>query len=157
MNKLDKFQILLLAVIALHSPLSLCRPAIIINNVMVTEPPPGVDMAAGYFEIHNAGDQPVSLVKVTSPDFGSVEMHRSVLTNGVASMIKQDSVKIPARSSVKFKPGDYHLMMLRPRKKLTIGDTVFLTFYFSDSTVIESSAIVMKQGTGNDYDNHRNH
>lgn len=157
MNILNIFRILLLLVIVLNAPIALCRPGVSIDNVMVTEPPPGVEMSAGYFEIRNAGNHPVSLVKVTSPDFGSIELHRSVVTGGIARMIQQESVTVPPDSSLQFKPGDYHLMMLRPRKKLSAGNTVSLTFYFSDSTTLSTRAVVMKMGMGQVSDEHLHH
>ena len=134
---------------------SLCRPTISIDDVMVTEPPPGVEMTAGYFEIRNGGDKPVSLVRVSSPDFGSIELHRSIVTEGVAKMIQEESVTIPANTSLQFKPGDYHLMMFRPQKQLSSGDVVHLTFYFSDSTSLETSAVVKKMVMGHDDHSHQ--
>ena len=69
-------------------------------------------------------------------------------------MIEQDSVTIAPNSNLSFEPGGYHLMMFRPKKQLLIGDTVFLTFYFSDSTLIQASAMVMKPGTHLDHPDH---
>lgn len=153
MNKPSIFQILLFVTV-LNPALALSQPAISIQHVVVNQPPPGVEMTAGYFDIRNAGNQPVSLVKVTSPDFGDIEMHKSTVTGGVARMIEQDSVTIAPNSNLSFEPGGYHLMMFRPKKQLLIGDTVFLTFYFSDSTLIQASAMVMKPGTHLDHPDH---
>ena len=135
----------------------LCRSGVSIVNVMVTEPPPGVGMTAGYFDIRNTGSQPVSLIKVTSPDFGSIELHRSIVTEGIARMVRQDSVTVPPDTSLKFQPGDYHLMMFRPHKQLSTGDMVTLTFYFSDSTSLNVKAMIMKQGAGHDTHTHQHH
>lgn len=155
MNRPHIFHILILIVTGLIAPVAICQPSVRIQNIVVNEPPPGVDMTAGYFKATNAGNQPVSLVKVTSPDFGSIEMHRSIVKNGVASMVQQDLVTIPPNSSTIFKPGGYHLMMFHPKKQLAAGDTVFLTFYFSDSTLIQASARVKKAGASLNQDNQR--
>lgn len=157
MNRVKIYRILLLLVIILNPPISLSRSAITINDAMVTEPPPGVEMTAGYFKIRNNRGKPVSLVKVTSPDFGSIELHRSIITDNIARMVRQNSVTVPSNSSLAFQPGSYHLMMFRPKKKLSIGDTVSMTFYFSDSTRLDVKAAVMKPGTGHDDHIHQHH
>ena len=153
MNRPNLFQLLILLVTGLVPLMALCNPAVSIQNIVVNEPPPGVGMTAGYFKIQNSGNRAISLVKVTSPDFGSIELHRTRVTNGIATMIEQDSVTIPPDSSLTFRPGDYHLMMFRPKKELSAGDTVYLTFYFSDSTLIQASARVKKAGMDLDLDN----
>lgn len=144
MYKPNLFRVLLLA-LALVPAIVFCQASISIRNAVVTEPPPGLDMTAGYCRLQNSGDQPVRLLKVASPDFGKIEMHRTTITNGIASMVRQKSITIPAKSSFAFKPGAYHLMMFHPHRRLAVGDTVSLTFFFSDATSVKAIATVKKQ------------
>ena len=146
MHTPNLFRVLLIPVLALAPAVVFCQPAVSIQNAVVTEPPPGVDMTAGYCRLRNSSDQPISLLKVTSPDFGKVEMHRTTITNGIAGMARQKSVTIPARSSFAFTPGAYHLMMFHPQRQLAAGDSVSLTFHFSDASSVKVTAAVVTQG-----------
>jgi len=157
MKKINLIQIVILVITLLVPLVSWGQPEVSIDKAMVAEPPPGIDMTAGYFDIHNTGNQPVSLIKVSCQDFGNIEIHRSMVIDGIAKMIRQESVTLPPNSSLEFKPGDYHLMMFHPRKQLTTGDKVSLTFYFSDLTSLEIGAVVMKQDISHNDHNHSHH
>lgn len=83
-----------------------------IDNARVVLPPPGMPMAAGYFEIGNPGSRNLTLVGISSPSFGSVEMHQTVTENGVSRMRGVETVDVPARGRVSFAPGGLHLMLM---------------------------------------------
>lgn len=146
----------LVLVILLTFPLvSLSQGTIEIRNARVNAAPPGVGVTAGYLEIFNPGLEPVVLTKVSSREFGSVEIHRSIIKEGIARMLRQDSITIPSNSTLVFKPGDYHLMLFRPVKALQAGDVVSLNFTFENNITVEVSADITKPGGGHDH--HENH
>ena len=155
MHTPNLFRVLLIPVLALAPAVAFCQPAVSIQNTVVTEPPPGVDMTAGYCRLRNSSDQPLKLLKVTSPDFEKIEMHRTTITNGVAGMVRQKSITIPARSSFAFTPGAYHLMMFHPHRQLVVGDSVTLTFFFSDATSLQATAAVRKPGMVSEHNSHQ--
>ncbi len=103
-----------------------------ISEAWISEAPPTVSVLAGYAKIHNASDRPITLLTVSSPNFSKIEIHRSVLNGDMVSMEKQDSLEIPARSTIMLSPGDLHLMLFDPVKPLRSGDTATLNFSFSD-------------------------
>jgi len=140
----------------LNSVLAADQTSVMIHEAWVNLPPPGTDVTAGYFMIHNTGPADVKLVKVSSPDFGRVEMHRSTISAGVASMTPQDSITIPANGSVTFKPGDYHLMLFQPHQPLTAGGSVTLSFEFADSTRVNATATIRQQ-SGSSHEDHSEH
>jgi hypothetical protein len=76
----------------------------------------------------------LTLTAVESRDFGSVEMHRSFVKDGVEQMEPVPSITIPAHGSVEFKPGGYHLMMMQPKKNMFPGDMAEVTLTFSDGS-----------------------
>lgn len=84
------------------------------SDVRVTRPVPGSEMSAGYFELVNNTPDPVRIERVTSPQFGKVEMHETTIENGVARMVGLDGITIQGNSSVVFEPGGMHLMLMRP-------------------------------------------
>lgn len=146
MHTPNLFRVLFISVLFLTPAVVFCQPTVSIQDAVVTEPPPGMDMTAGYCRLRNSGDQPISLLQVTSPDFGKIEMHRTTITNGIAGMTRQKSITIPARSNFSFKPGTYHLMMFHPQRQLAVGDSVSLRFHFSDASSVKVTAAVVTQG-----------
>ena len=103
-----------------------------ISEAWISEAPPTVSILAGYANIHNASDRPITLLTVSSPNFSNIEIHRSVLNGDMVSMEKQESLEIPAKSTIMLSPGDLHLMLFAPDKPLRSGDTATLNFSFSD-------------------------
>lgn len=147
--------ILLLAVLI---PAVSAAADIAIHDAWINQTPPGTDVTAGYFQIENSAATDIKLENVSSPDFDSVAMHRTAVIDGIARMSQQDSVTIPAHASLAFKPGDYHLMLFKPRKQFTAGDTVSLTFQFSDATIIHVTTTVRQPESGHeDHGQHQNH
>jgi hypothetical protein len=109
-------------------------PSVRASLVWIRQAPPGIAVLAGYFTLQNLTDQPLTLTAVESRDFGSVEMHRSFIKDGVEEMEPVPSIVIPAHGSVEFKPGGYHLMMMQPKKNLFAGDMAEVTLTFSDGS-----------------------
>lgn len=102
------------------------------SDAWISEAPPMVSVLAGYANIHNASDKPITLLTVSSPNFSKIEIHRSVLNGDMVSMVKQESLEIPEKSTITLSPGDLHLMLFDPDKPLRSGDTATLNFSFSD-------------------------
>jgi periplasmic copper chaperone A len=98
--------------------------------------------AAGYLTLANATDKALVLVGAASPACGSIMLHRSVQENGQERMEMVMSVTVPARGSVTFAPGGYHLMCMTPAQEMTPGRSVPVTLRFADGgTVVTSFAV----------------
>lgn len=123
-------------------------PTARVRHVWVREAPPGVDVMAGYFVLENLTDKPLTLTETSSPDFGSVMMHESVVKDGQESMQEVAQVLVPAHGSVEFKPGGYHLMLMQPKKNLFSGDMVTLMLKFSDGSELAIMANVRREPPG---------
>ena len=106
--------------------------------------PPVLGMNAGYFEIDNGTSAPVTLTQVSSTDFARIELHRTIIKNGMTRMMPAGSVTIAAQSRLEFAPGGYHLMLFHPARPLRAGDTVRLAFHFADESTIEVNAKIVK-------------
>ncbi|MGA9851943.1 MAG: copper chaperone PCu(A)C [Gammaproteobacteria bacterium] len=117
-------------------------PAVAASHVWIREAPPGVSVMAGYLTLENLSDQTLTLASVTSPDFGSVMVHKSVQHGDMESMEPVVNLGIPAHKSVVFAPGGYHLMLMKPVKQLFDGDLVTLTLNFSDHSSLTIMAPV---------------
>ena len=98
--------------------------------------------AAGYATLVNAGDTPVSLVGVSSPDYGAVMIHRSLDRGGMERMVMVDSIPVPPHGRAALTPGGYHLMLMQPRHAIRPGQQVTLIFTFADGSTIAVQAPV---------------
>ena len=119
--------------------------AINVTEAWVREAPPAARMLAAFMVIRNTGDQDAVLTGVDSPDFNHVMLHRSVTVDGMARMLHQDSIVIPAGGSVSLEPGSYHLMMPAPETRLTAGDQVEFLLHFADESCVRITADVKKK------------
>ena len=130
------------------TPVALVRPWVVLLMAMAGVAVPGdtplrVEQAwirllpgdlplAGYFEMVNASGSPARLTSAESPGFEGIMLHRSVSEGGSSRMQHVDSVQVPEGGSVRFEPGGYHLMLMKRRTALSIGDRVPITLHFAD-------------------------
>jgi len=90
--------------------------------------------AGGYFVLHNSGAQEISLTGAQSPACSMLMLHRSTESGGMSSMEDVASVPVAAGETVKFAPGGYHLMCMNPTPAMKPGNSVPVTFKFSDGS-----------------------
>ena len=94
--------------------------------------PPNAKVLAAYLEIKNNGEKPQILISVSSPAFGQVEVHQSVMHGNMAHMEQQKELTIPPHASVTLKPGGTHFMLMDAKKPLHVGDPVPMTLTFKN-------------------------
>ena len=98
---------------------------LVITNAWSPEAPPGRTMA-GFMHIENATTESIRLVDGHSPQFGRIEIHDMIHTDGVMRMRHLDALTVPALSTVTLKPGSFHVMLFEPQERLAMGDTIEL-------------------------------
>lgn len=135
------FILLTLAPFASHAQ----GPSVSASGVWIREAPPGVEVLAGYLVLTNHTDTALTLTGVISSDFGSVAVHQSVRRDGQDGMQPVPHFVIPAHQSVTLAPGGYHLMLMKPAKRLFDGDLVTLTLDFSDGSSLAIMAPVRRE------------
>ncbi len=101
-------------------------------DIEITTPAAGAQMSAGYLRLINNTDSAISITRVVSPDFESIEIHESLLEDGVAKMRRVHELAIPANSTVSLERGGKHLMLMRPTAPT---EQVSLSFY-GDGTLL---------------------
>ena len=97
--------------------------------------PPGASANAGYLRVNNPTAQVLRCDRVSSPDFGTAEVHRSVVENGQARMLRDQVIEVPAYGEAELAPGSYHLMLFRPQRALAAGDTARITLHCGETAV----------------------
>jgi copper(I)-binding protein len=110
----------------------------------VREAPPTSRVLAAYMQIINLTDTDLTITDISSPDFDSAELHRTVVENGVARMLPVPELTIPAAGSVLLEPGGLHLMLFEPAHPLVQGDTVTLVLRCSDGISLTLSVPVLR-------------
>lgn len=92
--------------------------------------------ASGYFTLSNKTDHPYVLVGASSPGCGSLMLHQSALRNGQEHMAMVQVVAVPMHGFVKFSPGGYHLMCIKPTDEMKPGNSVPVTLTFKDGATV---------------------
>ncbi|WP_308366365.1 MULTISPECIES: copper chaperone PCu(A)C [unclassified Microbulbifer] len=87
---------------------------------------------AGYFTLTNTSSEEMTLIEVMSSVFESVEIHRSVVVEGIAGMEALERLSIAPGETVKFEPESLHLMMQKPKRTLGEGDHIDVALVFSN-------------------------
>ena len=133
---------------------SLYASDITIENSRVRLMPPSSPISAGYFSISNNTSKDIILTKVSSDRFESIEMHNTIKDGDIMKMVKQNSVIVPAKSKLEFKPMSYHLMLIKPNKVVLEGDEIDLTFILKSGKSIPAVFKVKKMNTGSAHGKH---
>ncbi len=113
------------------------EPPLVATELVVTRPMPGTGMSAAYLSLTNNTEKTISITRVTSAQFASVQLHESMLENGVARMRALPELEIPAGQTLTLQRGGKHLMLIRPTGP---ADIVSLQFFDEDSLVLSVDA-----------------
>lgn len=125
-----------LSVLLLTVLLAACgapQPPVIVSDLEITKPMPGRHMSAGFFVISNNTDEPLRITSVESPQFESVEIHETTVTDGISRMRELEELLVPAQGSVTLERGGKHLMLMRPRE---LEDSVSLRIFSDDVPIL---------------------
>ena len=109
------------------------QPPLVATELVVTQPMPGAGMSAAYLSLTNNTEATIRITRVTSAQFGSVQLHESILDNGIARMRAIPALEIPAGETLTLQRGGKHLMLMRPTGP---ADVVSLQFFDDDNLVL---------------------
>ena len=112
-------------------------PGIIVESpwVRATEGTQDPTMTGAFMSLTNPGDTDITLVSASSEVAGMTQIHEMVKQGD--TMVMQEAAGgavVPAGSHLHLKPGGYHVMLMKLKKPLAIGDQVAITLTFSDGT-----------------------
>ena len=141
-----------LPIIALALALSACEraPELRADDGWVRLPAVAGRPGAAYVTIHG-GDQPATLLKVTTPSAIRAELHESG-GGAMATMRAVTQIDVPAGSSVALAPGGKHVMLFDVDPKLKAGDTAKLSLDFADGKTLDVAAKVVAPGEAAPHD-----
>ena len=107
--------------------------------------PPAAKTHAAFVKIQNHGDTPKRLISASSESYKMVHVHQSEEKDGVATMSMVEQIQIPAGGMLKMKPGGLHIMLMRPKNPVHLGDEIPVTLNFEDGTSVDFKALVKKR------------
>lgn len=149
------FRWLVVTLSVIVSSISCAAPPLQVENPWIPEAPPVSTVLAGYVTLVNPGDNAATIEAVSSDAFERIEIHRTVMQQGMARMEPQDTLTIPAHDRVQLKPGGLHLMLIKPKQALKNGDQVDLDLKLGSGDTI-TTRFVVKRSTA-DADAHQHH
>jgi len=143
----------------LYSLITVADSSLGVTEAWIREAPPGADVLAAYMVIANRDVDTATITTISSPDFERVEVHRTLVEDGVARMVPVESLQITAAGRVVLEPGGMHLMLFSPRRQLRAGNSVALDLQQSDSASIRVNVPVVKinAADGDDDSHHHQH
>jgi hypothetical protein len=123
----------ILLILVLLSP-TVALAELEISEARIKNLPPTVPVRAGYMTIHNSSPMAVSIVAIRSDAFASVEIHRSVMHDGMMRMDPVDNLPIAPGVSLQLAPGGLHLMMMQPVQPTQPGDEIEIILQLDDGS-----------------------
>ena len=115
------------------------------ENAWVPWAPPGLKVHVAYMTIVNRGATDQIIVSAESTDYERIEVHRSVIKDGVSTMEAIGEVKVPANGRVEFAPTGLHLMLIGPRRPPALYGHVQIVLRLSSGEEVDVSAVIRRR------------
>jgi copper(I)-binding protein len=101
---------------------------------------------AFYFKVINYSDKADTLLSVKSDVAKMVQMHETFKKNEMMGMRQVKAIPIQAKSTLEFKPGGYHVMVMNLKKELKKSGSAEFTLHFKYAGDITVKAPVKMPG-----------
>ena len=112
-----------------------------VEDAWLRATPPGAGMGAGYLVIDNTAGAADRLLTVRVEGIPAVEIHRTVIVDGVARMRRAEPLDIAAGQRVVLEPGGLHLMLMGITEPLVAGGELVIDLQFESGPVRTRAAI----------------
>jgi len=120
-----------------------------VKDAWVREAPPSATTLAAYMRIRNPTATEITIMGISSPSFKKIEIHQTTMVNNMMRMEKVARATIPAHGELILEPGEKHLMLLNPERRLKAGDHVTINLSFKNNQHQEIQAEVKKAASTN--------
>jgi len=129
---------------------------IVVSDAWIREVPVNSDVSALYFEVKNSGDGEDWIVSIDTPLSQKAEIHNTLIdSNGSATMVRLEDVKIASGESLKLSPGGMHVMLIGLKENIRAGQEYTVNINFKNSGNEKVTAKVI--GLEETMSNHLNH
>jgi copper(I)-binding protein len=121
-----------------------CAQDIEISKIWAREAMVSNGHSAVYLEIANNSNENDTLISAGTPIAGDTQIHNTVIKDNIASMIHLSELEIPANSVVIFKPKSLHIMLMKLRHDIKVGDSFPMELIFKKSGKMVVTVTVQK-------------
>lgn len=133
------------AVLLMFTTVSATAGGLQVTDPWVRAAPPNAPALAAFMKLENHTGAELSIVDArTSLAVDHVELHRTIMVDGIMKMTPQTAIPVAAHSATLLKPGSWHIMLISPQKVPLTGESVELTLLLSDGSEQKVIAIVRK-------------
>jgi copper(I)-binding protein len=112
----------------------LAAESLSVKDAWIREAPANANALGAFGAIENHTANARVLVAAQSAAAQKVQLHKSLMENGIHKMVPVDAIEVPANGEVKLQPGGLHIMLINPVKPVKAGDKVEITLEFKDGT-----------------------
>jgi len=119
-------------------------PQLSVSDGWMRQPIAGRPMSAAYVTISNSGTADDTLISAQSDMAARIEIHSTIVENGIASMKKMDMAGVPIEEGLVMEPGGAHLMVFGLKKDFQDGEEIPLSLRFEKSDPITIKVPVLK-------------
>ena len=127
-----------------------CAPAaggIALKDPFSRASPDGATTGGAFITIANSGKEADRLVSASSPAAKTVELHETVMAEGVMKMEPHpEGWEIPAGGTLELAPGGKHIMLIDLVAPLEAGKSIELTLNFEKAGTKTIQVPVQKMG-----------
>ncbi|MDR3665879.1 MAG: copper chaperone PCu(A)C [Ignavibacteriaceae bacterium] len=124
--------------------ISLISPQIKIENAWMRNADKGMNTAL-YLDIINPTSRAYDLVNVSSDIAKVVQIHETYKQGDNLGMRKVESITIKGMTTFHLAPGGFHVMVIRLKENLKVGDKKEFILTFSNHLKIKIMAVVKDQ------------
>ena len=121
-----------------------CRAELEISDAWIKNLPPAVPVRAGYMTLYNPAATVQRIVALHSESFASVEIHQTVMRDGMMRMQQLPELPIYAGETVQLAPGGLHLMLIQPAEPTRPGEMHRIEIEFDDGSRQSLQLVVKK-------------
>ena len=114
-----------------------------VENGWIAEIPPVINVTMALMTLLNDSEQPKYLVGATSTKAEYIEIHRSIVVDDFARMVRQTEVEIPPRGSIEFSSETGYHLMFYGIEVIKEGQKIPVTLKFKDGSVLTSTYNVL--------------
>ena len=116
-------------------------PPIDISGVRILAPVPGSRMGVAYMTIANNSGDTMIITAARSPQFERVEMHETLIEDGVSTMRELEDLTIEDGAVRRFETGGAHLMLIGPEPDTAPGSPVTIEIEHNGGLLIVSATM----------------
>ena len=135
-----KFLVLNFAILVIAACTAEPGVPLTVSDVRLFAPLTKSRAAVGYLTLHNQSNAPLTIESISSTNFGNIQMHETVIRDGVARMQALPAVIIEPGSSLEFAAGGKHLMLMQPTADTAVGANITLEIRYDSGGLLIVSA-----------------